>query len=156
MPSPGTTTLKTGLASQSFILESVGGTLNFNPEGEFIQKLANAIHTGWTSISPSTPTTMVTSFTSEFASYMMAGSLGKLFMIDSVAQGIDNEVQQWVSSWDSFLQIHSYSPNGTSIKNRILSLYTGPHSNGVIALCTTIGNTFAQYFVTDPGIGNPA
>ena len=156
MPSPGASIITTGISSVSFTLEQRGSSVSFNPAGEFPLKLGNAMHTGWTSISPSTVTTMIPAFTAEFATYMVAGGYGKIFMIDAVATGIDAEVAQWAGSWQSIPQVHTYAPTALSIKNTILGLYSGPHSNGVIAICTAIGNTFAQYFVVDPGIGSPA
>jgi len=122
MPSPGQSTIATALGSTTFDVEALdanGETYTvaqqFNTDSEFVQQLATAMHTGWTSVSPSTVTTMVATFEPTFNHLL---GQGKSVML-AIAQGIDAEVTLWAASWNSTRAEHEYAPDAASIYNQI-------------------------------------
>ena len=117
MPSIGQAAIATILA-KPYTVEG-GFNVQINVNGTFVQKLASAIHAGWTSSSPTTPTSMVSSFNAEFTGYLIGG-LGKTY-VECIASGIDAEVNAWVASWDNIALVHTYTVNAASIVGRIMA-----------------------------------
>ncbi|MDH5179758.1 MAG: hypothetical protein OEZ39_07465 [Gammaproteobacteria bacterium] len=144
MPSPGTSALAAMLGVKSYTVEG-NYTTNFNPGGEFVSKLAAAMHTGWTSSSPATGTTMTGAFGAAFNGYL-AGT-GLLFM-NSIAQGIDEDIAAWAASWDG--NSHGYVVSVSSLMTRILAL-SPILSNGVQAITEAVATAFMSGFGQETG-----
>jgi len=117
VPSIGQSAIATILA-KPYVVEG-GFAVQNNVNGTFIQKLAAAVHAGWTSVSPETPTSMSVSFSTEFNNYLFAG-IG-LQYVNCIASGIDDEVNAWVASWNNVLLVHEYTVNAASIVSRIMA-----------------------------------
>lgn len=144
MPSPGTSAIAAILGAKSYTVEG-NYTTNFDPQGEFVSKLATAMHTGWTSSSPSTGTSMSSAFSATFSGYL-AGT-GLLF-INSIAQGIDEEIDAWVNSWNG--SSHSHGVTQNTITTRILAL-SPISSNGVQAITEVVAAAFMSGFGQEAG-----
>ena len=146
MPSIGQSAIATILA-KPYTVEG-GFNVQVNVNGVFVQKLANAIHAGWTSASPTTPTTMGASFNTEFSNYLFAG-LGKVF-VECIASGIDAEVAAWVASWDDINMIHTFTVSNASIYNRIMAC--SPYqSNGAKVFAQGAADAFMAGFGQEAG-----
>lgn len=115
MPSPGQSSIAGTLGAKTYTVDG-GFDTQFNEQGTFVQKLATAIDSGWTCATPTTSTSMASAFDAELANYL-AGQ-GKQF-VDCIAAGIDTEIDAWVASWDTKLQIHTFVVSAAGIVSRI-------------------------------------
>ena len=118
MPSPGQSAIADIIGAKTYTVEGDFAT-QFNVDGTFVQKLSTALDSGWTSESPSTPTSMATAFTSELDGYLSGQGMQ---FLDCVAAGIDQETADWVLSWNSETQVHTYIVTAASIVSRIAVL----------------------------------
>jgi len=146
MPSPGATTIAATICEKTYIVEGNHATV-FNKQGTFVQSLAKAMDSGWTSATPTTTTTMVASFEAEFSERLKGQ--GKQ-MIMCIAQAIDAETAAWAASWDSLTMIHTYAPNVGSIV--ITTQGCAPlWSQGAIAITEVVAKAFVDHFEQEVG-----
>jgi hypothetical protein len=146
MPSTGATAIANVIGAKSYIVEGGFATLFIN-SGEFVLKLANAIHAGWTSVSPTTPTSMAASFALEFNGYLFGNGL---LFINCVATSIDDEIATWVASWNVLTSVHDYTVNAASIVSRIM-VCTPVVSYGTRALAEAVADAFMSGFGQEAG-----
>lgn len=146
MPSIGTAAIASIIGAKAYSVEGAFPT-QFITSGEFVAKLANAIHAGWTSASPTTPTGMAASFSAEFTGYLSGN--GWLY-VSCIATGIDDETITWVNSWDTNSQLHTYTVNAASIVSRIMGC-TPVVSNGSRALAEVVAGAFMSGFGQETG-----
>jgi len=144
MPSPGASAIASSIGTKSFTVEG-GFATQFVSTGEFVVKLSNAIHSGWTSASPSTPTTMATSFATEFSTYLSGN--GAVF-VNCIASGIDAEIAAWAASWNG--SVHTFTVTAASIVSRIMAC-TPIVSNGAQALAEAVADAFMSGFGQEAG-----
>ncbi len=146
MPTIGKSAIAQKIAAKSFEVENTGATVQYQEDVDFVQRLANAIHTGWTSLTPVTPTAMLTSFASVFADYTGQGRA----MLDAIATGIDQESSAWAASWNPTLAKHLYAPSAATIKSKILA--ASPfQSNAVTALAEATSEAYMSGFKQEEG-----
>lgn len=119
--------------------------VNNGADGKFIDKLANAIRNGWTCASPTTPST----FEAAFAAIFSYTSNGAAFL-EGIADGLDDEIDAWVASWNPTLGIHTYVVNAASIKSRIMA-YSPVNSAGTNALAQAVADAFMAGFQQEVG-----
>lgn len=153
MPSPGQSAIATALGEATFDVEvtneddqTENRTQKFEKDGVFIQQLATAIHTGWTSVTPSTVTTMVTVFENVFTNLLGNGKN----VVLAIAQGIDVEVAAWAASWDSTKAKHLYEPDADAIYDKIINAVPIT-SNGIEALAQAVADAFMAGFGQEAG-----
>ena len=147
MPSTGSAAIAAVIGAKTYTVEG-GFNTQFVEAYPTTQKLAAAIHAGWTSASPTTPTTMAASFTAEFAGYLLPG-IGQAFF-NCIASGIDAEIADWVASWAPVPQVHTYVPNAASIVSRIMAC-SPIQSAGTQALSEAAAEAFMAGFVQEVG-----
>lgn len=169
MPTTGTDAIATKIGEKTFtVMTTPEGdvTTTFSPQSGFVKKLAAAIDAGWTSASPSTPTTMADAFTQEFLlgdelAYL-AGN-GAMF-VECIATAIDQETTAWAGSWISETAQHTYTVSESSIVARAESctaLATADPdaeppvppfwSNGAKALAEAVAAAFVAGFLQEEG-----
>jgi hypothetical protein len=120
--------------------------VNNGADGGFIARLAIAMNAGWTCASPTTPSTFGPTFSAEFSDYTGPGAA----FVTGIAAGLDDEIDDWVASWDSTLGIHTYVVNAASIKSRIMG-YSQVNSVGTNALAQAVANAFMDGFLQEVG-----
>ena len=84
-----------------------------------VESIATAMHGGWTSASPASPTTMTATFTAEFEKWIQPGK-GLSSMI-AIGAGIDAEVAKWIASFDPVTGTHKYALTAKVLKDSMLS-----------------------------------
>lgn len=146
MPSIGQSAIANILGAKTYTVEG-GFNTQFNVNGTTVQKLATAIDAGWTSASPTTPTSMAASFAAEFSSYLAGPGL---VFIYCVAQGIDDETQAWADSWNPIPAVHAYTVNAASIVSRIMAC-SPVQSNGALAISEAVADAFMTGFGQEVG-----
>lgn len=146
MPSPGQDAIATTLGNKAYTVEG-GFNTQFKKEKTFIQKLATAMDTGWTSAPPSTPTTMSGSFAAEFNAYLTGR--GMLF-VSCIASAIDTETTAWGNSWDSIAQVHHYTVSAANIVTSIQNC-APLWSNGAKAIAEAVADAFMSGFGQETG-----
>lgn len=146
MPSPGKSAIADIIGAKTYTVEGEFAT-QFNVDGTFVQKLSTALDSGWTSVSPSTTTSMATAFTSELDGYL--SGQGKQFL-DCVAAGIDQETADWVLSWNSETQIHGYTVTAASIVSHIKDC-APLWSSGAQAIAQVCADAFMSGFGQEAG-----
>lgn len=146
MPSIGAAAIASTIGAKSYTVEG-GFSTQFVSTAEFVVKLANAIHAGWTSASPTTPTTLSASFAAEFAGYLSGNGL---LFVNCIATGIDDEIAAWVSSWEPVPAVHTFTVTAASIVSRIMAC-SPVVSNGSQALAEVVADAFMSGFGQETG-----
>lgn len=146
MPSPGADAIAATIGAKAFVVEG-GLDAKFAANGELVQRLAEAVDAGWTSATPTTPTSMGAAFDGVLGDYV-AGR-GRQY-IDCIADGIDQETADWVASWDTQAQAHTYVVNAASIVGRIQAC-APLWSAGAQALAEAAAEAFMSGFVQEGG-----
>ncbi len=147
MPSPSASVLRTELAVP-FTVEG-GFNTNIVLGGEFNTRMASGMDTGWTSATPTTPSSFQSAILAAFSGYTLGAGQG-LNWITCIGTELDAEVDLWIASWQVIPMVHTYVPSAGSIIGRIQSceLFT---SNARTALDQTIADTFIKYFEQEVG-----
>lgn len=146
MPSIGAAAIASTIGAKSYTVEG-GYPTQFVSSGAFVVKLANAIHAGWTSASPTTPTSMAASFSAEFAGYLLGNGL---LFVNCIASGIDDETAAWVASWQPIPAVHSYTVTAASMVSRMMAC-SPVVSNGSRALAEVVADAFMSGFGQETG-----
>lgn len=146
MASPGQEAIASKLGSKTYSVEG-GFDTQFKTETTFIQKLATALHAGWTSAPPSTSTAMSTAFSSEFADYLTGQGMQ---FISCIASAIDTETTAWADSWDSTAQVHTYIVSAANIVTGIQNC-APLWSNGAKAIAEAAADAFMSGFGQETG-----
>lgn len=146
MPSPGQDAIATALGSKTYSVEG-GFTTQFKKETTFIQKLATAMDAGWTSASPTTPTTMSNALNTEFTGYLVGQGL---LFVGCIGSSIDAETTAWADSWDSTAQVHTYTVSAPKIVIGIQNC-APLWSNGAQAIAEAAADAFMSGFGQETG-----
>lgn len=148
MPSPGIPTLKNALTFPYTVEGGFATSMKY--DSEVNDKLATAMHIGWTSSSPTTPTTMETAISAEFSSYVQtSGPYGTGWQhLLCLGIGIDEEIAAWVSSWNG--TVHTFTVTAASIESRIKACFPWS-SNATDAIAQAVSQAFATYFEQEVG-----
>ena len=144
MPSIGAAAIANGIGAKAFTVEG-GFATQFISTADFVVKIANAIHAGWTSSSPSTPTSMVASFATEFSGFLTGNGLAAG---GCIASAIDDETTDWANSWNG--ATHSYVVSAASIVSRVAAC-SPVSSNGMTALAEVVASLCMSGFGQETG-----
>lgn len=146
MPSPGRQAIADFIGNKTYTVEG-GFDTKFNASGTFVQSLAMAMDTGWTSATPTTITTMQATFSNELNGYLSGNGLQ---VIMCIAQAIDTETASWANSWDAIQSVHTYTPTVASI----IATTQGCApiwSQGAQAITTAAAEAFINWFEQEAG-----
>ena len=141
MPAPSVENTKTAIAVP-YTVEG-GFSTSIDIDSNFCVKFSNGFVNGWTCASPTTASSFETQIISAFGSYITGGSNGLLW-ITCIGRELDNEVIEWVDSWNS--SIHTYTPSSSAIVTRIEGCQ--PFSSNAT---TKMNQTIADWFITNFG-----
>lgn len=141
MPSPGVSTIQTDLESGTYDIGTL--TIQFASGGESMNKMAIGMHNGWGVSRSNTPSlNMEGTIETSYGTYVKTGY--GLEYIKAIGKGIDLETADWVTSYDSNSDTHSYIPTQSSIKQRILDQMTLDYP-GFVYLSDKCASIFVTY-----------
>ncbi len=148
MPSPGANTIESDLFPLKYTVEG-GHKTEIMAGWSTATRLSSALDAGWTSVSPSTASSMETAITSEFDDLSEEKGYGVGFL-KAIGVGIDQETKAWVDSWNASKQAHEYEVTADKINAAILAA-TPITSNAVTALSLAVSIMFAGHFEQNAG-----
>ena len=133
MPTPGSTVIQQSIGTIPIPFGTFVDVSVLN-SGEFITRLSIGMDAGWGSLYPTTSSTCITTIPDAFSGYVADGA-SSLCWLAALGKGIDDEMTEWVSSWNG--SNHSYSPTEESIFDAIIAEivicgYTNTHTNPVM------------------------
>ncbi len=144
MPSPGVDDIRSELFPVKFTVEG-GYKTQIDENSAMASRLSAALDAGWVAAIPSTPTTMTTAITTEFADISATGhGKGHGFLL-AIGMGIDQEVTAWAGSWDTTTGKHKHKVESSKIHAAILKA-SPTQSNAVTALSNAVAAMFASNF----------
>lgn len=146
MPSPGAASIASAIGNVNYSVEG-GFATQIKQQSWVVQTLANGMHSGWTSASPSTVTTMAATIPAAFAGTVTSG----LEFLTAIGTGIDAETALWAASWNATSVKHLYTPASASIMAAIEAASPTVWSAGAQALAQAATNAFLASFEQEAG-----
>ena len=147
MPSPGNLAILQAITNLTY--EAADGVeTTLTADSPFVRKLATALHTGWTSAYPSSPTTAANAISAEFSGFKLAPQ--SLQVLVAMGTGIDSETALWVASYNATTGLHSYAPQQASIVAKILAACPVQYPS-VQVLADAVAAVFVAHFEQEGG-----